>query len=230
MDKLFTSAEFWDPVVRSASVAVLASAVVIFLGTWAGGLMAQKNFKGKPILETIMMLPLVLPPSVVGFGLLVIFGKQSFIGEAIQTLFHHSIIFTFWAAVLASTVVAYPLMYQTVKVGFQGIPKSIQEAARIDGAGFLKLFLLIQLPLARASVFTGGLLAFARALGEFGATLMIAGNIPFQTQTMPTAIYLAVETNRTSAAWAWVAITIILSFVLLFFSNQSRSSAGNESI
>ncbi len=224
MSSLFSSADFWDPVIRSASVATLASAAVIFLGTCAGAIMTKKRFKGKSILETIMMLPLVLPPSVVGFGLLVIFGKQSFAGQAIESLFHHSIIFTFWAAVLASTVVAYPLMYQTAKVGFQSIPHGIQEAARIDGAGALKLFWSIQLPLARASVVTGGLLSFARALGEFGATLMIAGNIPFQTQTMPTAIYLAVETNRTSIAWAWVGITIILSFGLLFIANQSRLS------
>lgn len=224
MDNLFFTAEFWDPVLRSVSVAVIASSIVVILGTSAGGVMAQKQFKGKSILETIMMLPLVLPPSVVGFGLLVLLGKQSFIGQAIISIFHQSIIFTFWAAVLASTVVAYPLMYQTVKIGFQNISINVQEAAKIDGAGFIKLFMSIQLPLAKTSVVTGGLLAFARALGEFGATLMIAGNIPFQTQTMPTAIYLAVETNHTGIAWAWVAITILVSFFLLFIANQSRSA------
>jgi molybdate transport system permease protein len=124
--------------------------------------------------------------------------------------------FTWWAAVIASTVVAFPLMYQSAKTGFEGIDEEIENAARVDGAGEWRLFLNVSLPLAIKSIVTGAILSSARALGEFGATLMFAGNIPGQTQTIPTAIYIAMDSGNMTLAWLWVAVIIVISFIMLF--------------
>nr|WP_205003978.1 molybdate ABC transporter permease subunit [Scopulibacillus daqui] len=222
MPDFLSEQSFWDPVCRSIFVASVTLIIVFFFGIFIGGFMAEKNFRGKSVIETIMMLPLVLPPSVVGFALLAVFGRSSPVGQWIEWLFHQPVVFTVWAAILSSSVVSFPLMYQTVKIGFSSIPPAIKEAAKIDGAGFWRSFLFVQMPLAKQALLTGGILSFARALGEFGATLMFAGNIPGKTQTMPTAIYLAVETNETSLAWAWVILTMIISFLLLFAANRIR--------
>ena len=126
--------EFLSPIWLSLKIATISGVVVILIGTLVGRLLARKNFKGKAILETILMLPMVLPPTVIGFFLIVIFGKNSMAGQAIVWLFKQPIIFTWWAAVIASIVVAFPLMYQSAKSGFQGVNLEIEEAARVDGA------------------------------------------------------------------------------------------------
>ena len=208
---------FFDPIFRSLIVAFSASIVALFIGTVLGHAFSHRRFKGKVFIETIIMLPLVLPPSVVGFGLLVILGRTSWIGHVIEWFMHQPIVFTIWAAMIASFVVSFPLMFQTVKNGFDSVNTAIREAAAIDGASKRQLFLHIDLPLARSAIITGGLLTFARSIGEFGATLMIAGNIPGKTQTIATAIYIAVETNHIAYAWGWVACTVIFSFILLIF-------------
>jgi molybdate transport system permease protein len=213
----FISDPFLDPIIRSLIVAFSASIVVLVIGTFLGYIFTHRRIKGKIIIETILMLPLVLPPSVVGFGLLVILGRKSFVGQVFEWLINQPIVFTIWAAMIAALVVSFPLMFQTVKNGFDSVNRGVRDAAKIDGASGWQLFLRIDLPLARHAIITGGLLAFARSIGEFGATLMIAGNIPGKTQTMATAIYIAVETNHTVEAWGWVACTIIFSFVLLIF-------------
>lgn len=179
--------------------------------------MTRKHFKGKIILETIIMLPMVLPPTVVGFILIVIFGSNGFAGNIVEWIFSQSIIFTWYAAVLASAVVSFPLMYQAAKTGFLSIDKDIEDAARVDGASNLQVFMKITLPLASVPLMTGAILSFARALGEFGATLMIAGNIPGRTQTLPTAIYVALQSGNMKLAWLWVITIIIISFIMLLF-------------
>ncbi len=179
--------------------------------------MTSVNFKGKVVLETIIMLPIVLPPTVVGFILIVIFGNNSIIGNLIEWIFNQSIIFTWYAAVLASTVVAFPLMYQSAKTGFLSVDKDIEDAAKVDGASNFRIFMKITMPLASVSLVTGAVLSFARALGEFGATLMIAGNIPGRTQTLPTAIYVALQSGNMSLAWLWVITIVAISFVMLLF-------------
>ena len=121
---------------------------------------------------------MVLPPTVIGFFLIIIFGKNSFVGQAIEWLFHQPIIFTWWAAVIASIIVAFPLMYQSAKSGFQGIDREIEEAARVLGADECAIFFFISIPLASRALISGSILSLARALGEFGATFMFAGNIP----------------------------------------------------
>ncbi len=214
MDFLLSN-EFLSPVWLSIKTATVSGIIVILLGTLAGRILARKTFKGKAVFETILMLPMVLPPTVVGFILIVVFGKNSPAGQAIEWLFNQPVIFTWWAAVIASSVVAFPLMYQSAKSGFQSVPKDIEEAARVDGAGEWRIFLFISVPLASKALISGSILSFARALGEFGATLMFAGNIPGVTQTLPTAIYIAIDSGNMQMAWMWVISIIILSFIML---------------
>jgi molybdate transport system permease protein len=218
MDLLLNNAdiqEFLSPIWLSLKIASIAGVIVISTGTFVGRLMARTTFKGKAILETLLMLPMVLPPTVIGFFLIVIFGKNSLAGQAIEWIFKQPIIFTWYAAVIASAVVAFPLMYQSAKSGFQGVDLSIEEAARVDGASEWKIFLLISIPLASKALISGSILSFARALGEFGATLMFAGNIPGETQTLPTAIYIAIDSGNMTMAWAWVISIVIISFIML---------------
>ena len=208
--------ELWEPIQLSISITIVASIIVILTGTILGALFARKNFKFKLILETIFMLPLVLPPSVIGFLLIIIFGNQSFIGKWIKVLLGHSIIFTWYAAVIAASVVAFPLMFQTAKAGFQGVQRKLEEAAMDLGANKVQVFFKISIPLAKKSLLAGCILSGTRALGEFGATLMFAGNIPGVTQTVPTAIYMAIDSGEMVLAWSWVIIMILFSFFFLF--------------
>lgn len=207
--------DFWSPIQLSIEVTVTAEIFVIVLGLWMGSFMVRHSFRGKIILDTLFMLPLVLPPTVVGFLLIVIFGINSPVGEVIKTLFQQTIIFTWWAAVITAAVVAFPLMYQSVKTGILSVDKVIEDAARADGANELKVFLYITIPLALKSIIAGVILSFTRALGEFGATIMFAGNIPGKTQTLPIAIYIALDTGQMTMAWSWVVVMISISFFML---------------
>ena len=209
---------FWAPIKLSLTVTITAGTIVIIVGTFFGYLFAKKRFKGKIIVETMFMLPLVLPPSVIGFLLIIIFGNQSIVGELLKAVFGRSIIFTWYAAVIAATVVAFPLMFQTAKAGFQSVAKKFEEAAQDLGATKIQVFFNISLPLAKRALWTGMILSCARALGEFGATLMFAGNIPGVTQTVPTAIYMAIDRGDMALAWAWVIVIIALSYLLLLFT------------
>jgi len=209
--------EFWEPVQLSLSIAVTAGLIVILAGTLLGYFFAKSSFKGKILIETFLMLPLVLPPSVIGFLLIIIFGNQSFVGQFIKEMFGQSIIFTWYAAVIAAVIVAFPLMFQTAKAGFQGINYTLEEAGKDLGANRWQVFVRISIPLAKKSLIAGSILSSARALGEFGATLMFAGNIPGVTQTVPTAIYMAIDSGNMTIAWLWVLSMMLLSFMLLFF-------------
>ncbi|WP_341299458.1 molybdate ABC transporter permease subunit [Lysinibacillus sp. FSL H8-0500] len=209
------SADFWSPVKLSIEIAFVAGILAIIAGILLGKWMATCHFKGKLLLETVLLLPLVLPPTVVGFLLIIIFGKNSVFGQLLIWLFHQPVMFTWWAAVIASTIVAFPLMYQSAKTGFASVDPDIENAARIDGANEWQVFLYISVPLALKALVSGGILSFTRALGEFGATLMFAGNIPGKTQTTPLAIYMAIDGGNMSLAWAWVLCMIGISFLML---------------
>jgi molybdate transport system permease protein len=215
--------DFWSPVKLSLEIASVSIVIVIVLGLLMGKVMANKTFKGKAVIETILLLPLVLPPTVVGFLLIVVFGRNSPIGELIEWIFNQPIIFTWWAAVIASTIVAFPLMYQSAKTGFESVDIDIENAARVDGANGIKLFMFVSIPLALKSIISGGILSFARALGEFGATLMFAGNIPGKTQTIPTAIYIAIDSGNMQMAWLWVVCMIGISFLMLLSVHSIKS-------
>lgn len=161
-------------------------------------------------------------PTVVGFLLLVILGRKSLLGQWIEAIFSAPVIFSWWAAVIASVVVAFPLVYQTMKSGFGGVDRDLEDAGRSIGANEWQVFRYISLPLAGRALMTAFILGFARALGEFGATLMIAGNIPGKTQTVPTAIYVAVDSGNQTMAWAWTVSIIIISFLMLLMTRQQR--------
>lgn len=206
---------FISPVLLSLKISIVTLCIVFVTGTLLAKFMVYNNFKGKVAAETFLLLPLVLPPTVVGFLLIVIFGNTSPVGRWITAMFNHPIMFSWYAAVIASTVVALPLMYQSAKTGFSDIDRCIQEAARVDGAGEWSVFFRVTIPLAYKSLITGGILSFARALGEFGATLMFAGNIPGKTQTMSTAIYMSIESGNINLAWMLVGTMILISFLML---------------
>lgn len=211
--------EDWFPVLFSLKVAFISLVVVTLVGLPVSKLLARTEFVGKDLLEAIITLPLVLPPSVIGYGLLVLIGKNGLIGKLLGEL-GISLVFTWWAAVLASTVVAFPLMYQSAKAAFRNVDPTYEKAARTLGAGELKIFFTITLPLAWPGIVAGIVLSFARALGEFGATLMVAGNIPGQTQTIPLAIYFAVDSGDDVTAQTLVAIITIFSFIVIYGINK----------
>jgi molybdate transport system permease protein len=211
--------EFASPILLSLKVAAVSSVIVLLLGGLAAWWMARRSFPGKTLLETVFLLPLVLPPTVVGFILLVVLGKKSWIGSFMESIFHLPIIFTWGAAVIASVVVSFPLVYQTVKTGFLSVDKDLEDSGRSLGAGEWQVLRYLTLPLAWRSVTAAYILGFSRGLGEFGATLMIAGNIPNKTQTLPTAIYIAVESGNQTLAWYWAGAIIVISFGMLLFAS-----------
>ncbi|MBN3555608.1 molybdate ABC transporter permease subunit [Fictibacillus nanhaiensis] len=215
--------EFWSPVKLSIGIALTASLIVILAGLFFGRIMAHQRFKGKTLIETLFLLPLVLPPTVVGFLLIVLFGRNGPGGQLIDLLFRQPIMFTWWAAVIASAVVAFPLMYQSAKAGFESIDADIENAARVDGANEWAILRKISIPLSVRALLSGAILSFARALGEFGATLMFAGNIPGKTQTISTAIYIAIESGHMELAWMWVASVIGISLLMLIAVNRIRT-------
>ncbi len=215
---------FWPPIRLSLQVALFSSVLVLLLGIAAAWWMTRRRFTGKLLLETAYMLPLVLPPTVIGFLLLVLLGRKSWIGRMLDTITPGQIVFSWWAAVIASVVVTFPLVYQTLKVGFAGVDKDLEEAGRSIGATEWQVFFYITLPLAFPSFIAAYILGFARSLGEFGATLMIAGNIPGKTQTIPTAIYVAVDAGHDRLAWAWSGAMIVISFLLLLVVGMRKKS------
>ncbi|MVP00252.1 molybdate ABC transporter permease subunit [Paenibacillus lutrae] len=212
--------DFLAPLWLSAKIAGTASLFVFILGTGAACWMRQLRFTGKTVVETLFMLPLVLPPTVIGFVLLVVFGRKSAIGRVTEWLWQQPIVFTWGAGVLAAVVVAFPLVYQTAKTGFASVDPSLEEAARSMGASESQVLRWVTLPLSSRFLMTGYILGFARALGEFGATIMIAGNIPRHTQTVPTAIYSAVDAGEYGYAWSWTAAVLLFSFALLWIANR----------
>jgi molybdate transport system permease protein len=170
------------------------------------------NYRGrwKSVIEGIFVSPLILPPTVVGFLLLLLFGKNGPLGQ-LTALFDFTVIFTWYAAAIAATVVAFPLMYKTALGAFEQVDRSLLQVAQTLGASKGRIFWRVLLPLSAPGILAGTMLAFARALGEFGATLMLAGNIPGQTQTIPMAIYFAVEAGAMNEAWLWVTVIMTIS-------------------
>jgi len=209
----------FSPLWLSFKTAAIATVVVFITGVLIARLTARRSFRGKNILEAFLLLPLVLPPTVVGFGLLYIFGKNGFIGKILLDLFNVQIVFTWYAVIIAAIVVSFPLMYQSATAAFQQYDENIENAALTMGASKWKVFWTISFPLAWPGLLSGLVLSFARALGEFGATLMIAGYIPGVTDTIPLAIYFAVESGNIKMATFWVIIIVSLGFSAILWLN-----------
>lgn len=210
----------WQPVILSIKVAFVSLIFVFIFGVAFAFAMRKWEFPGKAAVEAVFALPLVLPPVVTGFLLLVLIGKQGPIGRLLEEWFHTQIIFTPYAAILAGTVVAFPLMYQSTKAAFQSIDTRLEDAARTLGAGEWRVFRTVTVPLAWPGLVAGLVLSFARALGEFGATIMVAGNIPGKTQTIPLAIYFAAESNDMTKAGLYVLIISLITFSMILWVNM----------
>ena len=198
----------------SLKTALFATLLAFVSGVGVAWMMAGRSFRGKSMVEAILLAPLVLPPTVVGFCLLLLFGRQGPLGRLTTALFDEILLFTSTAAVLAAAVVAFPLMYRTARGAFEQIDRNILAAARTLGARPWRVFWQIGLSLAWPGVVAATVLSFARALGEFGATLMIAGNIPGQTRTIPLAIYTDVESGDLVHAGFWVLIVMVVTLSL----------------
>ncbi|PRR84627.1 molybdate ABC transporter permease subunit [Clostridium vincentii] len=207
-----------SPLWISISTAFLATLITSFLGIVVAYKISNYNGIFKGLIDGILTLPLILPPTVIGFFLLVLFGKNGPIGDLLG-IFNVSIIFTWSATVIAATVVSFPLMYRTTRSAFEQIDNNIISAARTLGLSEMKIFLKIAIPLSWPGIIGGVVLSFARAMGEFGATLMIAGNIPGKTQTMPLAIFFAVEGGDMTKAYLWVAIIVVISLTMILLLN-----------
>ncbi len=199
---------------------MLATVIAFFLGVFFAYLLTKRKVPGKNIWETILILPMILPPSIVGYLLLKVFGKRGPIGAFLLDTFGIQIVFTWIACVIAATVVALPLMYQNAKGAFQSVDPSYELAAKTLGSSPFKVFRTVTFPLSGPGIVSGIVLTFARALGEFGATLMLAGNIPGKTQTIPTAIYYAVVVGKDEKASMLVLIMVLFSFALVFGLNM----------
>lgn len=200
----------FSPLGISLKTATIALIIIFFLGIAAAYWMLGYRGRWKSLIEGVFVAPLILPPTVLGFILLLLFGKNGPLGQLLD-LFNFRIVFTWYAAVITATVVAFPLMYKTTLGAFEQVDASLLQVARTLGASEGKIFWRLLLPLSFPGVLAGLTLAFARALGEFGATLMLAGNIPGQTQTIPMAIFFAVEAGEMTEAWIWVFIIILIS-------------------
>lgn len=208
-----------SPIILSVKVALLSTVIVSATGTLAAWIMHRYRFPGQHLVETIIGLPLVLPPTVIGFGLLLLFGKNGPLGSFLENSFQFRVVFTWWAAVISAAVVSLPLMYRSARAGLETVDKSLERAARTLGATEWRVFFTVTLPLAKSGVVAGILLAFTRALGEFGATLMLAGNIPGQTQTIPLAIFFAAESGDMRTAGYLVTIISLVSFIITYGLN-----------
>lgn len=219
----------FDPIILSLKVATLATVIAFFLGVFFAYLLTKRNVPGKNVWETILILPMILPPSIVGYLLLKVFGRRGPIGAFLLDTFGVQVVFTWIACVIAACVVALPLMYQNAKGAFQSVDPSYELAARTLGSSPFKAFRTVTFPLSGPGIVSGVVLTFARALGEFGATLMLAGNIPGKTQTIPTSIYYAAVVGRDDEAMALVVVMVAFSFALVFGLNlwlKRRKSKG----
>lgn len=204
----------WSPLWISIATSVVATAITLVIGVAAAAWRERRRGPLAVIVDAIFLLPLVLPPTVVGFFLLVIFGRRGPLGQLLARL-DAAVVFSWPATVIAAATVSFPLMYLTARAALEQVDPTLPEAARTLGATEWRVFREILLPLAWPGVLAGTILAFARALGEFGATLMIAGDIPGRTETIPIAIYFAVESGDMHTAWMWCAVDVAVSLALI---------------
>jgi molybdate transport system permease protein len=204
----------WSPLLISLATSLAATAVTLVAGLAAAAWRQNRAGAGAALVDGIFILPLVLPPTVVGFLLLLLFGRNGPLGKLLLQ-FGATVVFSWPATVIAATVVAFPLMYITARAALEQVDPHLLQAARTLGASEARIFREVALPLAWPGVLAGTILSFARALGEFGATLMLAGNIPGKTETIPIAIYFAVEANEIQRAMAWCAVDVGISIALL---------------
>ncbi len=207
------TAQTWDLVWFTAGMAALSTLLILPPGIALAWLLARRQWRGKSLVETIVSLPLVLPPVVTGLVLLKLFGRRGPIGHWLQEWFGLDVVFTWKAVVLALAVMALPLLVRTARTAIEEVNPLFEQLARTLGAGEWRVLFTITLPLARRGLLAGGLLAFARGLGEFGATIMVAGNIPRQTTTLSVAIYQDVQLGQDGQAGGLAVVAVLLALL-----------------
>ena len=205
----------WSAFSLSLQVAGWATLLNLALGIGVGYLLARKRFVGRDLLDTVLTRPMVMPLTVLGYYLLVLLGRKGWLGQWLQDTWGINLIFSLQGAVIAATVVAFPLVFKPARAAFEAIDGQMEEAGRVLGVSEIGIFLRITLPLAWRGILAGVLLGFARALGEFGATLMVAGSIPGKTQTLSIAVYEAVQAGQDAVANTLVLITSLVCIVVL---------------
>ena len=211
----------------SLKVAGLATLLNIVLGTAAGFALARWRFAGRDVLDTVLTLPMVMPPTVLGYYLLVLLGRNGPIGGWLQNTFGINLIFTWQGAVIAAMVVTFPLVFKPARAAFEGVSPQLEQAARVLGLRERSVFFRVSLPLAWRGILAGVLLAFARALGEFGATLMVAGSLPGKTQTLSIAVYEAVQAGEDALANQLVLlISMVCIVIVLAVGRLARARDG----
>jgi molybdate transport system permease protein len=214
----------WFPLWLSLKVAAWATGISLILGIWLAWLLANKRFAGKDLLDALTTLPLALPPTVLGYYLLVVIGRSSWIGHAWEHVTGGPLVFTWRAAVIASTLHAIPLLVKSSRAALENVDREFERAARSLGASEWRLFWRVSIPLARRPIAAAAALAFARSMGDFGATLMVAGDIPGQTQTAAIAIYEAVDQGKTQLALWLVIVISLLTMAIVFLANRLEQS------
>jgi molybdate transport system permease protein len=206
----------WSPLWLSLRVASIATVLSLGIGLAAGWALTRWQFRGKNLAEALVTAPIVLPPTVLGYYLLVLLGRSSPLGELYESLFGGPLVFTWQAAVAAACLHAIPLLIRSARAAFEGVSRNLENAARSLGASEWRVFFRVTLPLSKGPVAAAAVFAFARALGDFGVTIMIAGNIPGKTQTMAVAIYDAVQSGQSQLAMALVIVMSALAIVVLY--------------
>jgi len=210
----------WIPLALTLKVAGWATLLNLVLGVGVGFVLARRRFPGRELLDALLTLPMVMPPTVLGYYLLVLIGRRGPIGAWLQAHFGIQLIFTWQGAVIAATIVAFPLVFKSARAAFEAVDPQLEQAARVLGLGEAAVFFRVTLPLAWRGILAGVLLAFARATGEFGATLMVAGSIPGKTQTLSIAVYEAVQAGQDELANALVLLTSVTSVAILLLAGR----------
>ena len=210
----------WPALWLSLKVAGWATAIDLVLGVAVGYALARLRFPGRDVLDSLLTLPMVLPPTVLGYYLLVLLGRRGPIGAWLHAQFGINLIFSWQGAVIAAAIVAFPLVFKQARAAFEAVDGQLEQAARVLGISEAGVFFRVTLPLARRGILAGVLLAFARALGEFGATLMVAGSIPGKTQTLSIAVYEAVQAGQDDSANLLVIITSVVCIAVLIAANK----------
>jgi molybdate transport system permease protein len=213
-------ASFLIPLQLTLRVASLATLFALALGVSAAFVLHRFRFPGRDVLDSVLTLPLVLPPTVLGYYLLVVVGRNSILGRWLEETLGITLVFTWQGAVLAATVVAFPLVFKSARSALENVNKKCENSARSLGCGELQVFIRVSFPMAWRGIMAGTMLAFARSMGEFGATLMLAGNLPGRTQTMPLAVYSAVQTGNYALANTLVIIVSLVCVVILWTSGK----------
>jgi molybdate transport system permease protein len=213
-------ADAWIALSLTLKVAGWATAINLLLGVAVGYALARGRFPGRDVLDALLTLPMVMPPTVLGYYLLVVIGSQGVIGSWLLQTFGIRLIFTWQAAVMAATIVSFPLVFKAARAAFETVDPQLEDAARTLGLGAWAVFFRVSLPLAWRGILAGLLLAFARALGEFGATLMVAGSIAGKTQTLSIAVYEAVQAGQDATANFLVAVTSLVCIAVLLSAGR----------